>query len=751
MHVLALVALAQISSAAGTPPEIPRDSFGVPIVRAATRDEAMRLMGRAVAEDRLWQLELSRRVATGRMAEMRGAPGLASDRATLALAYTDAELLRMFGRLPSSAQSAFRAYVQGINDAREQIVRENRLPPPFKDAGITPEPWKLTDTLAICVRMARLFGSGGAGELRNLGILQYLRGQRAIQGRAFEVLDDFSWQNDESSPVTLHPRDDAWRGRTPQFPNPTRAQTSTHFESLPPSSLLEILPTISLSSQEPVRLLAEKEGTLHKTGSYAVVASGRRSASGGPVLLSGPQMGHFAPSVVHEIEIDVPGYRVAGMNVPGIPGILVGRTPRFAWALTSGVADVVDIFVYPKLGEDRIKTRQGEQKLSRVNFTIPVRGSAPVTVSQARIPSGPVILDSRVGNAVYVQRAAYHGAELEGFADMLNVPEAKNPTSLDGLLKEIPLTFNFFYAFQEGTIGWRYCGRVPRRELNLDPRLPIPGHLQTGWTGFLSPGEMPSVQNPQSGVLTNWNNKPATWWPNFDTPVWGATFRQTLLDDALGRSALSGPSVMNALEQIAKMDDRTNGIFIPLLLRAAGRSGVQGLSTLLRSDEPFMRGQMLAGRAAPRLHQEFVRGLREEIFVPHVGTFVAPGALDTVAQADVIRRALARQTHFDYLAGRTPDQIADAALKRALNRLGGDTSTWRFSVGAISIPGVDPIPYNNRGTYLQWVDFGTRRAASVLAPGNAEFGAHSRDQVEFARHWRLKPARWSRDFSEAPK
>src|SRR5206468_4105699 len=117
---------------------------------------------------------------------------------------------------------------------------------------------------------------------------------------------------------------------------PDRAATEKHLAMLPKMGVLDLLPGIRLATNEDSKLMAEQVSAPYKWGSYAVVVGPSRSMTGAPILLGGPQMGHRQPSILHEMSIDAPGLSVVGVDVPGAPGIVAGKTEQLAWTLTSG-------------------------------------------------------------------------------------------------------------------------------------------------------------------------------------------------------------------------------------------------------------------------------------------------------------------------------------------------------------------------------------------------------------------------------
>ena len=136
--------------------------------------------------------------------------------------------------------------------------------------------------------------------------------------------------------------------------------------------------------------------------------------------------------------------------------------------------------------------------------------------------------------------------------------------------------------------------------------------------------------------------------------------------------------------------------------------------------------------------------MRTELFRPSVGTFLQPTIFETVIQPGTIKKALERRTKFDYLGERRAGEVVLAALRKAYDSLkesqGDDPSKWSYKPGSITVRGQRPIPYINRGTYIQITELSPLPAArSVASPGVSESGAHQYDQADLARAWTYKP------------
>lgn len=723
---------------------IDRDDYGVPRITASSRADAFFGMGQAVAEDRLWQMEMARRSARGQLAEVLGPGAAKSDTDTLKRAYTDQELQEMISALDADSQAAMTAYAAGVNATIAARSAAGTLPSGYKENGFEPRPWTPLDSAAISISLMRLFGSGGAGELRILALLRYMQ-TRPNKAQALDVLDDLAWFNDPESPTTVSAKDDPVKN-PPRFSLPTRKQTEFHISLLPPTNLLELASGIMAADFTEPKLVAERLGVAHHMGSYAVVVAPSRSASGNPILLGAPQMGHTMPSVVHEMVVDAPGFQVAGMDVPGAPGIAIGHTPRLAWTLTSGVADIEDVFVSPLVGPDQYRSGDEVKALERVVFTVKVKGSADRKVVQERTHHGPVLLKSTGSKAVYSLQSSLWKHELASSMTIGRVATSSTPEELNRVAAGSSASFNLFYAFSSGQIGWRYCGKVPIRATGLDPRFPTPDAPANDWKGMIPPDQMPHVENPSGGLITNWNNKPAAWWPNLDTPVWGRLFRVSLLNQALPAGKLSTADVWHAAWTIARREPNSLGAFGPAFATAtdhvrAGRPRTPAESAMAGFD-----GWALEGSPSAAVYSASVRQLRKDLFEPVIGNLTSESLFTQAVQPSLIDRALRGETKVDYLGGKSADAVLYSAFVKASAGLGTEPSAWNYASQHIRVPGQPDIPYGNRGTYLQLTELGEAPVAkNMVNPGVAESGPHQLDQSHLAREWVLKPmASWKR-------
>lgn len=708
-------------------PSLSRDAYGVPHVKAASVDEAFVAAGYAVAQDRLWQMEKSRDLAEGRMAEFFGGQYAAADRETRLNGYTEEEIRRMYRHLSFPTRTALQCYANGVNLYLSEAKASDKLPKEFADASIDPRPWKVGDSCAIAIRLFQLFGRMTSGQLRDLALLEYLQGRKDSGAKALDIFDDLAWQNDPDAYTTLRPADD--KRAHLKFPAFDRKTTQAHLAKLPATNVFELLPGISLSQRERSTLLAQNLGLPYKTGSYAIVIKG----ASGNTLLSAPQMGHTTPSIVHEIAISGPGYQVSGMDVPGVPGVLIGATPTFAWGFTTGVADTEDVEFF-RLAKGGYQFGDKTLPFEEMASPIKAKGREDIPLTIRRTVHGPVVLETKSGY-VFARHSATWLHELDDLDLAISLPRAKAESSLLGMVDHAVSNFNFFYAFRGGAIGWRYLGRIPERAPGLDPRLPVPGGPEYAWRRLIPAALLPQVRNPKSGLIANWNAKPADWWNNGATPVWGVPF--------------SGDSLFERLHIRSNRVERTQGgapfktpsdpsKFVGAIAQEISEidsswSAFRGLTLPSMTALRGWDGHLTEGSAAPLIFSAWKDLLKKRLIEPVTGNFLSPDTFRTVVQdAVLLRTARGKCKAFPAASAAELEQAYRDAVASVGSRV--------YHPGVLRY-GEDTAPYPNRGTYIQIVSYGKTgvRARNVAAPGVAESGDHSKDQIPLVRGWSFKP------------
>lgn len=754
---------------------IVRDSYGVPHVSARTLAAAAFGNGYAIAEDRIGQMDLNRRAARGEMAELVGASAVAADRETRIDGYSEAERQAQFERLPADLRAIMQAYADGVNAylKEAQASGKKRMVANYPGAAdgldlTTIQPWKVTDTVAIGQMMARRFGGGEGGELRNQLILTFLK--NAHKDDAYKLFNDALWRNDPASPTTIPPGEDGrkWPGQ-PHWADPTGKVIASggspslgshlpgrgHGADVGPMNPIALARAADVADQKERLALAERMGLMTKWGSYCMAVAGSKSATGNALLVGGPQMGFRTPQIAHEVHLKTDDVNVIGMGFPGIPGVLIGHNAYLAWSTTTGVNDQTDIFVETLHPTNSRQYRfKGQWRtMDERTETIAVRGGEPVQVTCLRTVHGPVVQVDEKARKAYARMSSYWQKELDTFSAIAAMARARTVADFGKACSLIPTSHNWFCATQDGDIGFWFCGLTPLRAPGVDPRLPTPGDGDHEWRGFLPFAHMPSIVNPKQGFVANWNNKPAVWWDNGDTPAWGEVFHNGRIAQLLARKPRITPQDLRDIIVDIGTYDYNAHVLLPMLrsalvqrinlpdARLTGPARKAG-DYLLHWD-----GHAKDGSVAKVIFDAWLNEVREDLFNKPFGfiKLQGQGMFSMAMQPSLIVHVLKDKrssvpVQYDYLKGRHPNAVMLQALNRAVAKLtkerGADMALWRFSRGTINFSPLPPIPSTDRGTYIQIVECGKPnvRGVSILPPGQSERpdSLHFGDQRELA-------------------
>ncbi len=468
------------------PVTITRDPLGIPRINARSQHDAYFALGWVHAQDRFWQMEMQRRVVAGRLSELIGEKGLASDRfmRTLGL-YRLAESSATKQDRP--VQAALEAYGGGVNAWADQ--NRYRLPLEFQILGDRPAPWTPADSLA----WGRLMGIELAADWREA----LLRAKLAPRFDAKHLAELFPGSSDES-PATL-------------------------------------------SSDAAGRLLgALPDALVPRLASNVWVVAGDRTASGKPLLANDPHLALQSPAQWYLARIEAPGLAVSGATVPGIPFHLLGHTPRIAWGSTATGADTVDLVADHLTPEGTATvTPNGSQPLTLRNELIHVKNGADVSLTIRATRHGPVVSDlvggAGPGEVISLRSTALEPDDLSPQA-YYRLARATDWRGVQAALKDLGAPVqNFAYADTNGSIGFLTAGRVPLRRSGAGGRIQHGWTGQDEWTGWIAPAKLPQRLNPEGGVIVNANNRLAP--PGATPPIaetWPDGWRAQRIQDLLG-------------------------------------------------------------------------------------------------------------------------------------------------------------------------------------------------------------------------
>ncbi|MXP61997.1 penicillin acylase family protein [Roseomonas sp. M0104] len=447
------------------PAQVVEDGFGIPRITAASERDAAMTLGWLHARDRLFQMELMRRNAAGRLAELAGPAALRLDRfhRTLGL---EGRAEKDFAALPAETRDILQAYADGVNAWME--AKGRLAAPEFLALGI-PEPWRPWDSLL----WAKTMGLWLSGNWRT--------------------------EIDRARLASLLPPD--WLAELwPADGSPGRPDQRA---ALAPDRLARLAAAVPHFPED---------APLPATASNVWAVNGAHSVTGAPLLASDPHLGFNAPILWYLVRVELPeGRFLAGATSPGVPFMVIGRNERIAWGFTTTSSDTQDVFVERLAGSDRYETPDGPRPFTLREEAIPVRGRAPELLRVRETRHGPVVSDlegSPEEGTVLAVRMANLEPEDSAAAGLLALNRATSlaeARAAAALITSPPQ--NLMVADAAGGIAMYLTGRTPIRRAG-DGSQPAPGWDGShDWVGFVPFDEMPHRENPPGGQLVNANNR----------------------------------------------------------------------------------------------------------------------------------------------------------------------------------------------------------------------------------------------------
>jgi len=469
----------------GAPAEIVRDAYAVPHVFAASDKDAFYGLGWAHAQDRLWQMEIHRRTAQGRLAELFGPDALPVDRTMRALDL-GAYAREAVGRQSAETQGLLAAYAAGVN-ARIRAINEGALgrgAPEFflfGEEGLAP--WTAADSIAVSKLMALRLTNAAALEARRARLLARLTPEQVAD------LD-------------------------PDYPD-AGVMALPAFASLYPG--LRFPAHAAAPAPSPLSPFAEP-GFGGASNAWAVDAP--RAAAGAPLLATDPHLWLSAPGVWHLARLSSPGFDVIGGTIPGIPAVLIGRNQAFGWGLTAAQIDDQDIFLEKLNPENPAQylTPEGWAALRTRVETIRVKGAAPEQITLRWTRHGPVppadgeLSFASITPEGHLAALAWTALTAEDRSLEAAFALMRAQTIEDGAAAAAMIVApaqNVVMADASG-VGMVVTGVAPlrRADSRSQGRTPSLGWLaQNDWQGPIPLEDLPRAMRPRSGAVANANNR----------------------------------------------------------------------------------------------------------------------------------------------------------------------------------------------------------------------------------------------------
>lgn len=509
------------------------DEVDIPHIKAKSQADAYFALGYLHASERSWQLEMNRRIASGRLSEILGNDTVKIDRFIRTLGIKRAAE-RQFDRYPVSAKRLLQAYADGVNAGNAQLGWA--LPVEYFLTGSKPGHWSPTDSVAWMLMMAYDLGGNWHKELQRLELSQYLTTKQV-----WEVMPP----NEASDPVS-----------NLDFAKLYSEMKVFHPRSGPAESKPQNLPATELSQWDH---MGGKDGV----GSNNWALSGKLTTTGKPLLANDPHLGLSAPAIWYFAHLEAPGLNVMGGTLPGIPGVVLGRTDKFAWSFTNTGPDVQDLYIEeidPK-NPGMYRGLDGPLPFKVHQEIIDIKGSPSLTFLVKETRHGPVISDSyaRAKNTIDTERFAlalrWTALDIEN-QSVVGLLDMNRAADLDqfkqALRKNYAPMQNVVMADTEGNIAYQAAGVAPKRTLHqgLYGVAPAPGwERQYDWNGYVTFEQLPASNNPEQGWLATANQRIiAANDPNPLTGDWELPTRYDRIVDLIKSKGMHSLDDMKAMQ-----------------------------------------------------------------------------------------------------------------------------------------------------------------------------------------------------------
>ena len=729
--------------------EISRDDKGVWFITGSDKVSlytVFEAMGYAVATDRLWQMELYRRQALGRLAEIFGPEQLNTDIYLRTIGYSQEELDQAVDALKNKTRKVIQGYACGINRRIEEIENNpSLLPAEFQIlTGAAPKKWTCQDILALAAMMQRNFDAEALNttQIENAALLQTLI-QTYGPEQGIGMFNDLRWTNDPAAQtyITAEPAAHPKKHRGPLF------KYGKSPAAVPDIGINKITDSIRDRRKNMVKKL-KKINAFIKMGSYAWAVSGRLTDTGNPMIYSGPQMGFSVPAIVAEGSIRAGGLNISGMTVPGFPGIVIGRTPHHAWSMQVGHAHTTDYYMDPP----------EEVSLHRLE-TIKVAGSDDVVYPVYRTSHGPVIHPMPYDPAdqestIISWKYAHWDYEFNSIDAFLDLAQARDMDDFGKGIEKMGVCQHFCYADKKGNIAYWMSGRNPVRPTG-EWRLPQ-GTVDTPleWDNKVLIARS-TDRNPARGYYAGWNNKTN---PEYDNcynsaiDIFGPFQRSHVIYDYFDRAIaenrrLSFEDIRDLALDIASTDSLGKGgnpggnpwkfvadSFTAAVLAANEDTPVEGrlqaLELLENWDGHFVKGEKKVWATGTDLADAWVlmgawiNEVMTLTFEDELGDGQPEGVLFNVLLHGLAGEDASVVNTYDWfqnknkMAPQTPENIIVTALDTVLDRLGDqpwgeDLREDIVYTHSILREEVHRHPSASRSTYAHCLEYGSRGPVQI--------------------------------------
>jgi penicillin amidase len=598
------------------PVEIIRDRWGVPHIYARSVHDLFFAQGYITAKDRLWQIDLWRRIGTGKLSEVLGPSAIERDRLARAVRFRGDWNAEWSSYGPDTRQIVT-AFTDGINAYIRSLGGVRPLE--FRTAGYDPGLWVPEDCL-----------SRVAGLLMTRNLTREVK--RAEQIRQFGIA-----------------------GAEKLFP-------------LDPLIPIEVPHGLDLAdiTHDIVRVYEQTIGPVAfstEQGSNNWVVDGTMTVTGKPLLANDPHRPVQIPSLRKTVHLVAPGWNVIGAGEPSLPGVALGHNEQIGFGFTIVGIDQQDLYV-EKLNPanpDQYRYRGTWKKVEIERQSLPVKGRTAEQIELRYTIHGPVIYEDRPRNRAYALRWVGTEPGTAGYLAGLAVARARNwGDFLEAMERYKVPSENIVYADVAGNIGWQAAGLAPIRP-NWSGVLPVPGEGEYEWTGFRRMAELPRSYNPATHFIATANHNILP--PGYRTPVgyeWALPFRFQRIEEMLGAKKKFGIEDFEMMQQdVVSLPARR---FQAVLRKWAPEHGTREA----KADDLVLRwdGTLSTASPAALIYEYWIAQLPPAVFGPDAGKDVDLETLLKTLETRPQEKALSDSLH--------------AALDEIEHAFGPDMASWRW-------------------------------------------------------------------------
>jgi penicillin amidase len=637
--------------------EIVRDQWGIPHIFAATDHDAFLALGYVHAQDRLWQMEMNRRIGAGRLSELLGEATLDIDKFQRTLGYYRAATSD-YALLGERSRLALDAYAAGVN---AWIAEGHLLPPEYLLLGAKPEPWTPIDSLVWEKMMS--WDLGGDYEME---LLRRQLGDALGPERAAQLLPGYPQDGVLILPDGVQPA--AWE------------QTA--------SDLLALDRRLQLDFGRGGR----------EIGSNNWVVSGSRTESGLPLLANDPHLGASIPSIWYLAELQGDQIHAIGATFPGLPAIVIGHNERVAWGVTNVGPDTQDLYIERINPANPNQYAVGDEweAMTVVEESIVVDGEdEPLRWAARSTRHGPLISDvTGTGVPIAMRWVALEPGDttMDAFMDINYAADWEQ--FVRALQRYVSPSQNIVYADVAGNIGYYAPGRIPIRAAGHDGMLPAPGWDDSAeWQGYIPFAELPQAYNPAAGFIATANNRiVGDDYPYLISNDWAPPYRAErivqLIEQLSDGAASSDGATIDVADMAAIQADRFSAQvadLLPFLLTVPPQDERQSRALAYLQD---WNGELALDSVAASIYEAWMLHLERALFADDLrGDLFEEMALraNPLFLSNVLNdKALAAAWCDDVLTVgvESCEQQAALALDGTLDdlggRLGNNMTGWRW-------------------------------------------------------------------------